>query len=130
MRERVTFWKNKKRRSLVPLFPCYVFLCGDEHDRLLALQSNRIFRAVEVANQRQLVSELTAIETALARNAELDLYPSVAIGQRCRIIAGPFKGLEGIVVEGRSRARFVLQVGLIKQGAVMLVDGDLLEKVD
>jgi transcription antitermination factor NusG len=130
MHERVTFWRREKRRSLLPLFPCYVFLCGDEHDRLIALQSNRVFRAIEVVNQPQLVAELTAIETALAGKAELELYPSVAVGQCCRITAGPFEGLEGIVVERRSRARFVLRVGILGQGAAMLLDGDLLQTVD
>jgi len=130
MHKRVTFCRKVKRTSLLPLFPCYVFVCGDKHEREAALQSNRIFRTIEVANQAQLVAELTAIETALAGNAELELYPSLAVGQCCRVIAGPFEGLEGIVVERRSRARFVLRVGILGQGAAMLLDGDLLQTVD
>ncbi len=130
MHERVTFWGRVKRTSLLPLFPCYVFVCGDEHDRLAALQSNRIFRTIEVVNQAQLIMELTAIETALAGKAELELYPSMPVGQRCRIVAGPFEGLEGIVVERRNRARFILAVGLLNQGAEMGVDGDLLQPID
>ncbi len=130
MLKRVTFWRKVKRTSLVPLFPCYVFVCGDKHDREAALKSNRIFRAIEVVNQPQLISELAAIETALAANAELELYPSLAIGQRCRITAGPFEGLEGIVVERRSRARFVLAVGILAQGASMEIDGDLLQPTE
>ncbi len=129
MHQRVTFWGKLKRTSLLPLFPCYVFVCGDKHDREMALKSNRIFRTIEVPNQPQLIAELTSIETALAANAELELYPSLAVGQRCRIIAGPFEGLEGIVVERRKRARFVLAVGVLGQGAVMEIDGDLLQQM-
>jgi len=130
MHQRVTFWRRVKRTSLLPLFPCYVFVCGGRHDRETALKSNRIFRAIEVVNQRQLIAELAAIETALAANAELELYPSLAVGQRCRITTGPFEGLEGIVVERRNRARFVLTVGILAQGAIMEIDGDLLQPVE
>jgi len=130
MHTRVTFCRKVKRTSLLPLFPCYVFVCGDKHDREAALRSNRIFRAIEVVNQPQLIAELTSIETALAANAELELYPSLAVGQRCRIIAGPFEGLEGIVVERRKRARFVLAVGILAQGAIMEADGDLLQPIE
>lgn len=130
MHERVTFWRREKRRSLLPLFPCYVFLCGDEHDRLIALQSNRVFRTIEVANQPQLIAELTFIEVALAAKAELELYPSIAVGQRCRITTGPFEGLVGVVLERRARARFVLNVHLTQMGAELMVDADLLEPVD
>ena len=48
---------------------------------------------------------------------------------RCRIMSGPFKGLEGIVLRQRGPKRIVLQVSAIAQGAVMELDGELLEVV-
>ena len=35
---------------------------------------------------------------ALAGKAQLDPYPALAVGRRCRIRVGAFQGLEGIVV--------------------------------
>jgi len=113
MRCRVFFSGGRKRRGMAPLFTSYVFFCGDLEDRYTAM-----------------TTKLTAIESALAGDAELEPYPGPAIGRRCRIVGGPFDGLEGVVVERARRARLVLQVGLLGQGAAMEIEADLLEPID
>ncbi len=128
--ERVTVSSGKKRRALMPLFPSYVFFCGSEEDRYKALTTNRLCQTIEVNNQSRLINELATIERALTGNAELDLYPHVATGKRCRITQGPFRGLEGVVVERRSTARFVLEISFISQGAALEIDADLLEAAE
>ncbi len=95
MRERVFFSGGRKRRGMLPLFPSYVFLCGGEQVPRLALATHRVCRVLEVADQERLIGELTAIHLALAAKADLELYARPAIGQRCRVKAGPFQGLEG-----------------------------------
>lgn len=129
MQEKVRFWGGCKRRVMMPLFSSYLFLCGDEQDRYAAMTTNRICRTLDVVDQASLIHELATIEMALAGNAELDPYPMLAVGQRCRITGGPFEGIEGVVVERARRARLVLQVGLLGQGAGMEIEADLLEPV-
>ncbi len=75
-------------------------------------------------------ANVAAIEKALAGKAQLDRYPSLAVGRRCRIKAGAFRGLEGIVVRRNKLTRIVLQVSILGQGAAMEIDGDLLEVLD
>jgi transcription antitermination factor NusG len=128
--ERVTVSSGKKRRALMPLFPSYVFFCGSAEDRYQAMTTNRLCQAIEVDNQTQLVSELARIEQALAGKAALDLYPHAAEGRRCRITQGPFRGLEGVVIERRSIARLVLEISFLNQGAALEIDADLLEPAD
>jgi transcriptional antiterminator RfaH len=130
MRERVFFSGGRRRRGLLPLFTSYVFFCGNDDDRLAALRTNRVCRTLDVADQNRLVDELTAIEKALLGQAVLEPYAGVAIGQRCRIVAGPFRDIEGVVVERGSRARLVLNVGLLGQGAAMEIEADLLEPIE
>ncbi len=130
MREYVFFSGGRKRRGMMPLFTSYVFLCGDEQARRLALMTNRVCRTLEVHDQQRLIRELEAIQRALAASANLEPYPAPAVGQRCRIKAGPFEGIEGIVVERRTRARLVLGVHLINNGASLEVDADLLEPIE
>ncbi len=130
MRCRVFFSGGRKRRGMAPLFTSYVFFCGDLEDRYTAMTTNRICQTLEVFDQARLIRELTAIESALAGDAELEPYPGPAIGRRCRIVGGPFDGLEGVVVERARRARLVLQVGLLGQGAAMEIEADLLEPID
>jgi transcription antitermination factor NusG len=127
--ERLRVSGGKKRRALVPLFPSYVFFCGNDTARYLAMTTNRICQTLEVYNQGGLVSELTAIEKALSGKAELDLYPFAVVGQKCRIIGGPFQGLEGVVVHRKQVARLVLEVAILGQGASLEIDADLLEPI-
>ena len=128
--ERVRISGGRKRRVMAPLFPSYVFFCGSDEDRYRAMTTNRLCQALEVHDQETLVGELAAIEKALAGKAKLDPYPFAAVGRRCRITAGPFRGLEGIVIQRNGTARIVLQVAILGQGAAMEVDTDLLEPVD
>jgi transcription antitermination factor NusG len=114
----------------VPLFPSYLFICGSFDDRLAALKTNRVVRILNVPNQHELSEELTELSRALRKGANLDLHPELREGRRCRIVAGPFEGLDGTVISRRNRARFILQVSFIGQGAAMEIDADLLEPID
>jgi len=127
MRHHIFFSGGRRRHGLLPLFTSYLFFCGDEQARRLALATNRVCRVLDVPNQQRLIGELAAIQRALAAKADLELYPRPAVGERCRVRAGPFLGIEGVVVERRTRARLVLDVHLIQQGAALEVDADLLE---
>jgi len=128
--QRVRMSGGRKRRVLMPLFASYVFFCGSEEDRYRAMATNRLCKTIAVSDQAGLVGELTAIERALAGKAQLDPYPFAAVGQRCRIAAGPFRGLEGVVVQRTKPARLVLGISILGQGAVMEIDADMLEPVD
>ncbi|MHC4295380.1 MAG: transcription termination/antitermination protein NusG [Planctomycetota bacterium] len=128
--ERTSISGARKRRRLVPLFPSYVFFCGGQADRYAALRTNRLCQVLKVADQQRLIEELLAIEKALAGKAELDPCPFAAVGKRCRVKAGPFQGLEGLVVTRNKVARLVLQVSILGQGAAIELDTDLLEEVN
>jgi len=128
--ERVTMSGGRKRHVLMPLFPSYVFFCGSEDDRYGAMTTNRICQTLNVDNQTGLITELSAIEKALLGHAQLDLYPFAVEGQRCRVVGGPFQGLEGTVVRRKAIARLVLEVGILGQGASLEIDADLIQPVD
>lgn len=130
MIERVYVSGGRKRRVMAPLFPSYVFFCGSDEDRHEAMTTNRLCQALEVRDQGELVRELVAIEKALAGKAELDPYPFAAVGERCRVAAGPFQGLEGVVVQRSEMARLVLEVSMLGQGAALEIDAALLESAD
>ena len=129
MTRRVRFSGGRKRRVMLPLFPSYVFFCGDAESRSAALATNRLCRTLEVADQGRLVVELSAIEKALDGEGGLEACPAAAVGQPCRITSGPFEGIEGIVARRDGSARIVLDVHVLGQGACMEIDADLLEPI-
>ncbi len=125
--ERVRYSSGKKRRVLAPLFPSYVFFNGDDQSRLTALGTQRLCQAIEVLDQDTMGRELDMIHRALCARPGVELYTGPALGERCRVAEGPFLGVEGKVVEHSRRARVVLEVSLLGQGAVIELDADLLE---
>ena len=127
---RVRVSGGRKRKVMAPLFPGYVFFCGDDEARYKAMTTNRLCQTIEVREQEILLSELTCIERALAGKAALDPYPYAAVGKRCRIKAGPFRDLEGIVIQRSKATKIVLQVSILGQGAAMEIEPELLEPAE
>lgn len=131
MREKIIFSGGRKRHVMTPLFTSYVFICGTELDRYTALTTNRLCQTIEVVGQNGLIQELTTIEKALLSKAIIDHYPRLPVGKRCRIISGPMMGTEGVVVERKdAKARMVIEVTILGQGAIVEIDSDLLEPLD
>jgi transcription antitermination factor NusG len=130
MLERVRISGGRRRVGLLPLFPSYVFFAGDGDDRYRAVSTGRLCQVIRVADQVRLVDELTALQRALSGKATIDPYPYAAVGRRCRVMAGPFRGIEGKVVRWEGRTRIVLEVGILGRGAAMEVHPDLLEPAE
>jgi transcription antitermination factor NusG len=128
MYEKTIFSGGRYRHVMQPLFASYVFFCGTEQDRYMAMRTNRLCHTVNVADQQRLVEELSRIEVALLNKAVVAGYPGLAAGSRCRVVSGPMQGTEGVVVENKcSKARMVIEVTIMRQGALVEIDADLLE---
>ena len=130
MRNKVTIYRGRKLKLLIPLFSSYVFICGCEQDRYSALTTHRLCQMIEVADQEKLIHELIQIEKALTGNVPLDSYPNLPTGTRCRVKSGALAGIEGILIARQPAARFVLEVSILGQGTVMELDGDILEPLE
>ncbi len=128
-------WKVSKSRgrtlrSLLPLFTGYVFFCGNEMDRLNALKTNRVAGLIPVHDQTRLIRDLTPIEILVRQGTPLIPQKYLKEGQRCRVIAGPLTGTEGIILRTPEKLRLVLQVDILGQATSVEIDADFLEPID
>jgi transcriptional antiterminator RfaH len=128
-------WKVRRRsrrtiRSFLPLFSGYLFFCGQEDQRIELLRTNRVANIIKVKDQQKLIKELVQIDQALRAGAPLVPHKYIKAGQRCRVIAGPLIGLEGIVVKTKSATRLVLQIDILGQAASVEIDIDMIEVLD
>lgn len=127
MTRRITFSGGRKRQGMAPLFPSYVFFCGDQDVRWQALSTNRLCQVLKVLDQEALVGELQQLHRVLVGGQTLELYPTPAVGTRCRVRAGPFEGLQGVIIDRSKPTRLVLKVDVLGQGASLDIDSELLE---
>lgn len=121
---------GRKYKTIVPLFPSYVFFRGGSEGRLAALATGRVCQIIEARDQRQLVSELADIHRVIQSGVTMHPLPSAAVGSRCRIHSGPLQGIEGTLVRREAGHHFVIHVSMLGQGAELEIEPDLLEPVD
>jgi transcription antitermination factor NusG len=124
-----TYAKSRATFSL-PLFPGYLFLCGDEAACVTARETRRVAAVLGVQDQARLQRELAHVWRAVESRRGIELYPSIRPGKRCRVTRGPLAGLEGVAIRTGSRCRMYLSVTMLGQSAVVEVDAALLELVE
>jgi transcription antitermination factor NusG len=120
---------GRLRTSYTALFPNYVFLYGDESDRLFALQTNCISRSQLIADEATLVRDLQQIRAAIQVGIPLTPEARLDRGQRVRVSAGPFKGFEGEVLRREGKTRLLLRLNFLEQGVSMELDEAVLKPV-
>jgi transcriptional antiterminator RfaH len=111
--------QGRKTRSVIPLFASYLFLLGDERDRLSALKGNRLVRVIDVADQPTIDHDLRQIHQVLASGLPVVPEPTIPVGARVRILTGPLAGIEGKVIRRGKRDEFVAVVHFLGSGATV-----------
>ncbi len=125
--------KVYQRRKVIvdkPVFPGYVFADVPKAQRLTVLKSSNLVRIIDVLAQERFVREIEQVRQALQVDATLGATAAIQSGKPVRITAGPFQGLEGVVVTARGVTRVVLNINMIGQGVRVDVDADMLELID
>ena len=121
---------GRKISSVLPLFGGYLFLLGDELQRLQALKGNRIVKILEVADQEGLTRELRQIHQMLRSGLVIQPEPSAPVGGRVRIATGPLTGLVGTVIRRGKRDHFVAVVNMLGLGATVALEDWQVEVLD
>lgn len=122
--------QGRKIRSVVPLFPGYLFLFGDLTARLAALRGNRVVSVLEVADQPSLEHDLLQIHRMLASGVPVTPEPAMPVGARVRIQTGPLLGVEGTVIRRGKRDQFVAVVRFLGRGATVDLEDWQVERID
>jgi transcription antitermination factor NusG len=119
MREMLSQWKDRKKKIWTPLFPGYIFVnhmdTPENRFRILNLPGAVRFVGREGRADPIPESQIESVRKFLECSAAVDPFPYMQVGTRVEVIAGPLKGIQGILVEKRGRLRFVIQVDLIRQ---------------
>jgi transcription antitermination factor NusG len=126
MREVLSRWKDRKKRIWIPLFPGYIFISHVDtpENRFRILNMPGAVRFVGFEGRANPIpdEQIQYVRKFLEASIAIDPYPYMQVGSRVEVIAGPLKGIQGILVEKRGRFRFVIQVDLIRQAVSAEID--------
>jgi transcription antitermination factor NusG len=121
---------GRKIRSIIPLFTGYLFLFGDEQQRIEALRTNNLVSVLEVADQTNLSRDLRQIHQMLNSGLPVLPEPTHPVGTKIRILSGPLSNLEGTVVRRGKRDQFVAVVHFLGRGATVDLQDWQVERID
>jgi len=119
-------YRNRRMMSHVPLFPGYIFIYGDENDRVAALKTSRIVHSLDVADEKMLWFDLRQISRLIETGAAITPEDRLSPGAPIEIRHGPLAGLKGRIIKEASGRRFIVEVHFIQRGAAVLLDNDAL----
>jgi transcription antitermination factor NusG len=119
-------WANRIANIETPLFPNYVFCRVDLGDRRALIASTPGVLQI-VGNGLKAVAiedhEIAVIRHLHTGRAEAEPWPYMPVGRRVSIVKGPLAGIEGILVESKTRNRVVVSVHLLQQSVAVEIDG-------
>jgi transcription antitermination factor NusG len=124
--------KKYQRRiveSRVPVFPGYLFVCGDEAAYEFSAVSREVVSPIRVVDQQQLLTQLRNVERLINSGAPITPEERLETGMPARIVRGPLAGMSGHVVRNQRGLKFVLQVQFIQRAASIEVDGSMIEAI-
>ena len=122
--ESMRCWKDRNKKLWLPLFPCYVFVRGEQNRRLQAVTTPGVHTILRNGERVAVIpeAEIEAIRKAVTRQCHPEPYPFLECGERVRVIRGSLKGIEGILIRKKSSYRLVLSLDLLAQSAAVEID--------
>jgi len=121
-------WRNGVHRDLeLPIFPGYVFVRATVYDRSIML---RLPGVVGIVSSRALPAVIPDHEIAAIRAATecfaAQPHPYLSAGDHVRIVAGPLRGMEGILLRRKRGCQVVVTVEAIMRSIAVEMDERLL----
>jgi transcription antitermination factor NusG len=117
-------WSDRIKQLEQPLFPGYVFCRIDLSNRLPILKTPGVLQILGMGKIPEPVPEaqVAALQAIVISGLEATPCPFVNVGEPVRMLDGPLRGVEGIVVEVRNRARLFVSVPLLQRSISVEVD--------
>lgn len=122
-------YRGKTEIFRKPLFPGYVFLFIEPQHKDFFRRNDHVANVLDVFDQDTFCRQLKDILLAIDTTPGVFLAPSIGVGMRVRVKAGPLRGVEGWVEQRYGLATVLLRLDFISQAAAVQLEADLLEIV-
>jgi transcriptional antiterminator NusG len=125
-------WKDRVTTVDLPLFSNYVFCQFEPVRKVDLLRTPGLWEIVSCGHQpvELLRSEIEAIQRILTCGMNVEPCHYLLVGDSVRIVAGPLRGVEGLVTDMSNRPTLVVSVSLLQRSVGVEVDLDWLEHTD
>lgn len=117
-------WKDRRKWIEIPLFPGYCFGRFCLEARSLVLKAVGVVGLVGMNGYPEPIpdEEIEGVRRVVASPLPYDPYPTLTEGMHVEVIRGPLMGVRGTLIRKGTKARLVIAVNVICQGAVLEID--------
>jgi len=129
--------KDRRKKIWVPMFPGYLFIHLDKPDNGTRVDILRTFGVVKILGKPRggdLLpipdEQIETINRLIQSPAEINHFRYPSLGERARIIDGPFAGIEGIVTAlDLEHEVFVITFELLHRAVALKLEGFQIAKI-
>lgn len=117
-------WSDRKKELDLPLFPGYVFCRLNVNRRQTVVSVPGVVSILGLGRVPAPVpdEEILAVQRVVASGVMAVPWPFLRTGQRVLIERGPLVGVEGTLLEIKSKLRLVLSIELLQRSVAAEVD--------
>ena len=130
LRTETKIFQRRKVTVEKPIFSGYFFVRFDEAGRLKLLKTNHVVHILDIPNQRKFLHELAQIRKALRIDSTLGACNAYEKGRIVKIMAGPFRGIEGCIDSVKPSGKVLLEIDMIGQAVPVEVSRNYITLID
>jgi transcription termination/antitermination protein NusG len=129
--------KDRRKKIQVPMFPGYLFVqlaTADNQARLDILKTAGVVKILGTTGGNIPIpvpdETIEAIRRLVDSKVEIQHYRYPRVGERARILDGPFREIEGIVVKADPRKDlFVITIEILQRAVAIEMQGFQVERI-
>lgn len=114
--------RNRVLKSYLPLFPGYIFVHGNDEDRIQSLKTNLVVACLPVIDQVALHNDLSAVHRLIESGEVISPERDLAPGQTVEILHGSLQGMTGRIIRKNNRDMFLVEVRMLQRGVSVQIE--------
>ena len=115
-------WSDRKKKITEPLFGGYIFIHGNEKERLTALEQPAIVRTICFNGRPAVIPDwqIESLKRMLESKREVTVSNQLQVGARIKVTSGPFKDVEGVVyISNKHEKMLAITIELINRSVIV-----------
>ena len=128
----IRIWKNRQKKKIkLPLFPNYLFVYTYAHELYWIKCLPQVVGYVTCGGKPSTISdlEIEGIRRMLGLGRVITVETKFSKGERVRIVSGPLKGHEGMLIKQHGKSRFGIQLKTINHAVFIDIARSELERL-